>query len=151
MNTVPPTPPSLPADAPVAKRPRRVQREAPPTAKKRLGTWGEDIACLYLEKKGYTLLARNWRLHQVGEMDIITKHGDELVFVEVKTRRPSQVQTGLEALTPRKRVALETVIAAYVQAETIPADAHMRMDWLLIVPNPDGSATVHHSENILEQ
>ena len=50
-----------------------------------LGAWGEDLAVAHLEAAGYDVLARNWRCRE-GELDIVARGGDALVFVEVKTR-----------------------------------------------------------------
>ncbi|MFN5921794.1 MAG: YraN family protein [Bacteroidota bacterium] len=52
---------------------------------KKFGQWGEDFAVQYLEKKGYTVLARNYTYDRV-EVDIICRLGDEIIFVEVKAR-----------------------------------------------------------------
>jgi putative endonuclease len=52
-----------------------------------LGQYGEDLAHRYLRQRGFTLVARNWRPPQGGgEIDIIAREGQSLVFVEVKTR-----------------------------------------------------------------
>jgi putative endonuclease len=50
----------------------------------RLGRWGEEQSCKLLQRKGFTILLRNYRSH-VGELDIIALDGKTLVFVEVKT------------------------------------------------------------------
>ncbi len=50
-----------------------------------VGRRGEDIACEYLLDKGYRLVQRNWST-QFGELDIICWEGENLVFVEVKTK-----------------------------------------------------------------
>ena len=50
-----------------------------------LGIQGEQLACQFLEKKGYVILERNWR-HAKHELDIIAQDGKELVILEVKTR-----------------------------------------------------------------
>ena len=53
--------------------------------KKELGNIGEEISTNYLEKCGYEVIERNYRCRQ-GEIDIIARDNDELVFIEVKTR-----------------------------------------------------------------
>lgn len=53
--------------------------------KKELGNIGEQMACAYLEKKGYTILERNWTYLKL-ELDIICSYEKKIVFVEVKTR-----------------------------------------------------------------
>ena len=51
----------------------------------RKGARGEQAACRYLENKGWSILARNWRVGR-DELDIVARDGDVLVVVEVKTR-----------------------------------------------------------------
>lgn len=53
--------------------------------KRSLGIWGEDYACGHLKRQGYEIIERNFRL-KFGEVDIIAKQGDEIAFIEVKTR-----------------------------------------------------------------
>ncbi len=56
-----------------------------------VGRFGEDLAHRYLRRNGFTVVARNWRPPQGGgEIDIIAREGDWLVFVEVKTRSSGQ-------------------------------------------------------------
>jgi putative endonuclease len=54
------------------------------TEKRKTGNLGEDIACTYLEKKGYTIVDRNY-LKKYGEIDIVASQGRIIHFVEVKT------------------------------------------------------------------
>jgi len=57
----------------------------PGDGRKRLGMRGEDIAVAHLQTLGYEILARNWRSRR-GELDVVARDGDTLVFVEVKLR-----------------------------------------------------------------
>lgn len=66
-----------------------------------LGREGEDEALLYLTQKGYTLLARNWRIGHL-EIDIVAEWFGEIVFVEVKTRRDEHFAPAAEAVTLHK-------------------------------------------------
>jgi putative endonuclease len=66
-----------------------------------LGRWGEGHARRYLEDKGYTVLATNYRCRW-GEVDIVVHGGEELVFVEVKTRRGSLLGAPEESVTAAK-------------------------------------------------
>lgn len=68
----------------------------------RLGHKGEEAACRYLEAQGYRILARNHRT-PYGELDIVARRGDTLVFVEVRLRRPGLMGTPQESLTRGKR------------------------------------------------
>ena len=69
--------------------------------RQKLGRWGEQLAAQRLEAKGYVLLDRNWRCPR-GEIDLVARDGDVLVFVEVKTRRGRDYGTPEEALTGYK-------------------------------------------------
>jgi putative endonuclease len=71
-------------------------------AKQVLGKEGEKIAGHYLKKKGYTLVARNYRC-PVGEIDLIALDRRVIVFIEVKTRTGHGFGTPIEAVAPRKQ------------------------------------------------
>jgi putative endonuclease len=81
-----------------------------------LGKAGEDLAADELERRGYEIVARRWR-HRAGEIDIIARHGETLVFVEVKAREDRDFGDAAEAVTLRKRqtiVRLAKIFAAEV-------------------------------------
>lgn len=80
---------------------------------KEVGQFGEDMATRYLRKKGYRVLERNWRSMGV-ELDLICMHGDELVFVEVKTRRTVTSGDPEDSVTAQKRLHLERAAYAYL-------------------------------------
>ena len=69
---------------------------------RQLGDNGEDIACKYLEKQGYEILERNKHYSKFCELDIIAKYKDNIVFVEVKTRKTNNFGTPIEAITKSK-------------------------------------------------
>ena len=50
---------------------------------RRLGIYGEDLACKYLQAKGYTILERNFRCRRFGEVDIVASKAGVLSFIEV--------------------------------------------------------------------
>lgn len=70
--------------------------------RKATGYYGEDIARKALEKKGYRLLVKNYTIRG-SEIDLIMTKGDEIVFVEVKTRRNDHYGSPLESITPQKK------------------------------------------------
>jgi putative endonuclease len=78
-----------------------------------LGRRGEDLAQRLLRRRGYTIVARNYRLHSGdAEADIIAYNGEDLVFVEVKTREsaehgPPDRAVGFDKQRHLRRVALE--------------------------------------------
>ena len=66
------------------------------------GKRGEERAATYLESKGFTILERNYR-QPSGEIDLIARDGETLVFIEVKTRRSGSHGHPLEAVNARKQ------------------------------------------------
>ena len=65
------------------------------------GIDGENIAVEYLKKQGYVILERNYSV-KVGEIDIIAKDKDTIVFVEVKSRENTKFGRPIESITPQK-------------------------------------------------
>ncbi len=78
------------------------------------GNRGEDLACNFLKKQGYQILERNYRIRG-GEIDIIAKHGNDLVFVEVKARFSHKFGLPVEAITFWKLKALAKSALFYIQ------------------------------------
>ena len=67
-----------------------------------IGQQGEDLACGYLEAKGYQIWDRNYRVEK-AEIDIIAFNGTELHFVEVKTRSNTSLNAPEESITKKKK------------------------------------------------
>ena len=103
-----------------------------------IGRRGEDLACQELQRRGYELLARNWRC-PAGEVDIIARQDDSLAFIEVKTRR---AHSGLpeEGLTPRKMARIITVAQTYLGQLDL-GEIGWRIDLVAIELGADGQAT----------
>lgn len=78
-----------------------------------LGRKGEELAAAYLERNGYRILARNWRCPR-GEIDIIARDGNELVFVEVKTRRSPHFGPPAGAVDTAKQERLRLLARHYI-------------------------------------
>ncbi|MBX5449278.1 YraN family protein [Thermogemmatispora sp.] len=79
-----------------------------------LGRAGEHLAAAALRRRGYRICERNFRC-RAGEIDLIACEGEELVFIEVKTRRGTGWGPPEEALTPRKRRKLIEVASHYLE------------------------------------
>lgn len=69
--------------------------------KAQLGKWGEKTAKEYLAAKGYAIIAENWRMKHY-ELDLVAQEGNELIFVEVKTRQ-SEDDDPIDAVNKGKR------------------------------------------------
>lgn len=116
--------------------------------KKALGDWGEERAAQYLENLGYRILARKWRVHHLGEMDLIALHpsGKAFVFVEVKTRQARFQGTAHEALTPHKKRRLNALVETYLQRCDQGLPDAVQVDWLNILTFEDGTHRIDHFE-----
>ena len=87
---------------------------------------GEDAALEAYRRRGYHLLARNWRC-PLGELDLVLTRGGVLVFCEVKARRSARLGEPWEAVTPAKQRKLRALAHAYLGA-TSRRDATCRFD-----------------------
>src|SRR5947208_13934233 len=67
------------------------------------GARGESVACRYLKRNGYKVLVRNFRGRSGGEIDIVCRNNDTLVFVEVKTRARQDFGRPVEAVDREKQ------------------------------------------------
>jgi len=105
--------------------------------RQRVGSLGEQIAAEHLRAKGYRVLERNVRLAQ-GEIDIVAQDGDVLAFVEVRTKRGSQMGPLEESIPERKKQKLRQLVDLYLQTRQING-AQIRIDAVLIDMGPDGS------------
>lgn len=77
------------------------------------GQTGEDLAVCYLENQGYTIVERNYR-KRIGEIDIIARDGECLVFIEVKTRSNRRFGSPFDAVDFRKQQQISRVALAFM-------------------------------------
>jgi putative endonuclease len=92
---------------------------------------GEDAAAAFLTRIGMDVLERNWRC-SAGEVDIVARDGDALVFVEVKTRRSERAGTGEEAVSPTKQRRIVKLAEAYLRDCGIEERPEVRFDVVAI-------------------
>jgi putative endonuclease len=85
---------------------------------KQFGQWGEDFAVKYLEKKGYTVLERNFRYERV-EVDIICRYKDEIIFVEVKTRSSDMMAYPEKAVGKAKQRNMRLAAEHFLEANNL--------------------------------
>jgi putative endonuclease len=78
-----------------------------------LGKLGEDLACLELRRRGYAIIARRYRT-RFGEIDIVAREGDTMVFVEVKARATSRFGDGAAAVTGGKQRRISQMAVDYL-------------------------------------
>ena len=95
-----------------------------------IGEKGEQLAVNYLLKDGYEVLEKNWRFKK-SEIDIIAKKGNELVFVEVKTRSSNHFQEPEEAVTLKKQKQIFIGANEYIQS--LEDEVNVRFDIISIL------------------
>lgn len=111
-------------------------------AKDELGRRGEQLGAAFLESAGLEIIDRNWRCSQ-GEIDIVARDGDELVFVEVKTRSSVAFGHPLEAITVVKLARLRRLAAAWCEAHRGVCGG-IRIDALAVIAPPGVAVQIEH-------
>ena len=112
-----------------------------------LGDAGENFAAEYLEKNGYKILAKNYRT-DFAEIDIIAELGEEIIFVEVKTRSNTRRGLPAEAVNLRKQKKIIGAASVFLQDE-IYFDRACRFD--VIEVYSDGTEfKIRHIKNAFE-
>jgi putative endonuclease len=101
-----------------------------------LGRRGEQLAEQKLAHSGYTIVARNYRC-RAGEIDLVARRGETLVFVEVRTRRGEAFGLPEASLTRSKRQHLIAACQSYLQAHDL-AEADWRIDVVAVELSPQG-------------
>jgi putative endonuclease len=99
-------------------------------ARLELGKEGEDLALKKVESLGYRCIARNYRC-SLGELDLIARDGETLVFIEIKTRKGRSLDYAKEAVHARKQRQMSKVALAYMK-RTGCEDAKARFDVVVI-------------------
>lgn len=120
-----------------------------PNDTKQTGDRGEAIALRYLRQKGYTIVATGWR-NRFGEIDIIARQDDVLVFVEVKTTRRTSTEAALEQMTMRKRKRLLRTIHDYVAATYLHQEPVWRVDVIAIALQRYAAPVIDHLQDALD-
>jgi len=120
--------------------PRRTVSDVP-DARSILGARGERAALDLYRRRGFALVARNWRC-SLGEIDLVLRRRDQLVFCEVKTRRGSAHGDGFEAVDARKRRKLRALAEVFLLTHG-GGSLSVRFDVASVAvrPDPSGGAT----------
>ena len=112
---------------------------------KEIGNFGEDMACRYLESKGIQIIKRNFYAKS-GEIDIIAKAGDTLLFCEVKTRLTADYGRASEFVDFRKQDKIRKTALYY----TMQDDIDMRFDVLEVYYHIAGDCLAVDKVNHIE-
>ena len=100
-------------------------------ARQSLGKIGEDLACGELERRGYAIVARRYR-RRGGELDIVARDGETMVFVEVKAREGREFGEGAEAIGGWKQRRMTAVALDYLARHQL-TNAPCRFDVVSIL------------------
>lgn len=118
-----------------------------------LGRLGEELASGFLRSAGWGILAANYRCPW-GEIDLVARDGEELAFVEVRTRRTSTFGTPQESITRRKAERLVATAQHYLQShvpENDGADVLWRIDLVSIrLAGGTGSPHIDHIKHAVQ-
>jgi putative endonuclease len=92
-------------------------------ARRDTGQRAESLAADWLERRGFRILARNWRRPE-GELDLVADHDGTCVFVEVRSRTGDESGDPLETVTARKRAQIIRAARLYLDSGAPPAAAY---------------------------
>ncbi|MFH1858168.1 MAG: YraN family protein [Candidatus Omnitrophota bacterium] len=102
----------------------------------RLGKLGESLAVKLLKRQGYQILEKNYRC-RFGEVDLIAKEGEEIVFVEVKSRRGTSFGFPREQISRTKRKHLQRLAQYYMKKQA--REMAIRIDVVAILFDSKGN------------
>jgi len=113
-----------------------------------IGKTGEELAASLLVKNGYKILSRNYKI-KLGEIDIVAKDKDTLVFVEVKTRLSDSFGLPCEAVSKFKQRQISRVAVAYLQKNNL-LDEYARFDVVSVLFSRCGRHKLELIKNAFE-
>jgi putative endonuclease len=114
-------------------------------SKKVIGNEGENLAVNMLTDLNYEIIDRNYRYGK-GEIDIIAKDGDVLVFIEVKTRKNLEFGPPELAITKNKQIQIKKIAQAYLYSNNI-FDVDCRIDVIAIFLDRNLPPKINHIKN----
>lgn len=116
--------------------------------KQSIGQQGERIAANYLQQNGYTIVTRNWRC-RFGEIDLVARKEDTLVFVEVRTRQSDTPENAFASINTTKRKKLVRAVHLYLAEQHLQTDAGWRIDVIAVILARGTAPQVAHAEDAL--
>ncbi|MEX0888089.1 MAG: YraN family protein [Patescibacteria group bacterium] len=131
------------------------------------GSWGEDSARKFLENKGFKPIEKNFKTPRWGEIDLVMRDGDTLVFVEVKTRgggsaklfggplgainyfKLRTLKRAAQFYIREREIATERQRGQHVSSKNLHQEA-ARIDAVSVILLDSGEAEIEHFPNITE-
>lgn len=111
-----------------------------------VGDRGEELACEHLRTLGWEVLERNWRC-PAGELDVVAREGETLVFCEVKTRRSVRFGEPVEAVDQEKAWRLRRLAWAWLRAHDAQG-SRFRIDVLGVLCRPGERPELTHLQGV---
>ena len=112
---------------------------------KALGVFGEGLACSFLRGEGYKIILKNY-VTSLGEIDLIARQGESLVFIEVKTRSSDAMGDPAEAVHFHKRRQIVRVAQSYLNRYGV-RDVPCRFDVVSILLMSDRTPHIRLIKN----
>ena len=125
----------------------RARRKEP--AHLRAGRWGEKLARKALVAKGYHILGMRVRVGRHDEIDLVARHHDALVFVEVKTRKNEDFGRPIHAVDRDKRRRLSRAAIRYMK-RLRSKPPYFRFDVVEVIGEEGGTPEIRHIENAFQ-
>jgi putative endonuclease len=117
--------------------------------KQAVGNSGEKLAAKFLRREGLKVLYRNFRAPKGGEVDIVCRDGECLVFTEVKTRTSSDYGNLGRAVDRKKQTLITKGAMAWLRALNFP-EVIFRFDVVEVILEPGESPRIEHLRNVFE-
>jgi len=115
----------------------------PPEARRAQGDAAEERACRHLDRSGFAIVERKYRT-KGGEIDIVARKGDVLVFVEVRSREVPGFGTPEESVTPEKRRRIVAAARRYLSGVPPSSWREARFDVIAIEGSGDAAVLRHY-------
>lgn len=124
-----------------------------PSQKRSTGDIGETEAVYFLEKNGYKVVSRNYRIKNIGEIDIVAQKSNKITFFEVKTRSVKHETTfPIEfSINEKKKRNLKKICQLYLMQNKISPNVEWQIDAIFVKVDTIGQYRIEHLENILWQ
>ncbi len=111
----------------------------------RVGQWGEDAVAAYLAERGYEVVARNART-PYGEIDIVARQTDIVIFIEVKTRTSNKMGLPEDSVNARKQAHMLACAEHYAAEKAID---HWQIDVVAVEGKVGSKPMITHFENAI--
>lgn len=124
-----------------------------PSQKRNTGDMGEKEAICFLQKNGYKVVSRNYRIKNIGEIDIIAQKSHKITFFEVKTRSVKHETTfPIEfSINKKKKRNLNKICQLYLMQNKISQNTEWQIDAIFVKVDTNSQYQIEHLENILWQ